>query len=113
LFGITTKTAGNRFHRKEARRSPGVCNVVVVKAAVSWAARWTARRDGYQAPRPLPESVNLIAVRYQATGDAMDTWLQILLGIILFGIAIELAYIGRAIGVTNKRLSALLKHINP
>jgi hypothetical protein len=27
--------------------------------------------------------------------------------------AIELAYIGKAIGQTNKRLSALLKHINP
>ena len=43
----------------------------------------------------------------------MDTWLQILFGIILFGIAIELAYIGKAIGQTNKRLSALLKHISP
>jgi hypothetical protein len=43
----------------------------------------------------------------------MDTWLQILFGIILFGIALELAYIGKAIGQTNKRLSALLKHINP
>ena len=42
----------------------------------------------------------------------MDMWLQILFGIILFGIAIELAYIGKAIGQTNKRLSALLKHIN-
>jgi hypothetical protein len=62
---------------------------------------------------PAAESVNLIPVRYQATGITMDTWLQILFGIILFGIAIELAYIGRAIGVTNKRLSALLKHISP
>jgi hypothetical protein len=43
----------------------------------------------------------------------MDLWLQILLGIILVGIAIELAYIGKAISATNKRLSALLKHINP
>ena len=33
--------------------------------------------------------------------------------VILIGIAIELAYIGKAISVTNKRLSALLKHINP
>jgi hypothetical protein len=43
----------------------------------------------------------------------MDVWLQVLFGIILFAIAIELAYIGRAIGVTNKRLNALLKHISP
>lgn len=43
----------------------------------------------------------------------MDLWLQILFGIILVGIAIELAYIGQAISVTNKRLGALLKHINP
>ena len=43
----------------------------------------------------------------------MDLWLQILFGIILVGIAIELAYIGKAISVTNKRLTALLKHINP
>ena len=31
----------------------------------------------------------------------------------LGSIAIELAYIGKAISVTNKRLGALLKHINP
>ena len=43
----------------------------------------------------------------------MDMWLQILFGIILLGIALELAYIGKAIRVTNKRLSALLKHISP
>ena len=42
----------------------------------------------------------------------MDTWLQILFGIILLGIAIELAF-GKAISVTNKRLTALLKHISP
>lgn len=41
----------------------------------------------------------------------MALWLQILFGIILIGI--ELAYIGKAIGETNKRLSALLKHIKP
>ena len=46
-------------------------------------------------------------------GGIMNFWLQILFGIILVGIAIELSYIGRAIGVTNKRLSALLKHISP
>ena len=40
-------------------------------------------------------------------------WLQILFVIILVGIAIELAYIGKGIGETNKRLSALLKHIKP
>ena len=39
----------------------------------------------------------------------MDLWLQILFGIILVAIAIELAYIGKAISVTNKRLQALLK----
>ena len=43
----------------------------------------------------------------------MELWLQILLGIILIGITVELAYIGKAIGETNKRLSALLKHIKP
>ena len=43
----------------------------------------------------------------------MDMWLQLLFGIILIGIAIELAYVVRAIGETNKRLSALLKHIKP
>jgi hypothetical protein len=48
-----------------------------------------------------------------AKGRTMDMWLQILLGIILIGIAIELGYIGKAIGETNKRLSALLKHIKP
>ena len=40
-------------------------------------------------------------------------WLQILFAIILVGIAIELAYISKRIGETNRRLSALLKHINP
>jgi hypothetical protein len=67
-------------------------------------------------PRPpakAVESVSLIAFRYHVKGRAMDLWLQILFGIILVGIAIELAYIGQAISVTNKRLSALLKHINP
>ena len=43
----------------------------------------------------------------------MDLWLQILFALILIAIAIELAYIGQAINVTNKRLTALLKHINP
>lgn len=43
----------------------------------------------------------------------MDWWLQVLFGIILVGIAVELAYIGRGIIVTNKLLGALLKHIKP
>lgn len=43
----------------------------------------------------------------------MDVWLQILFGIILVGIAIELAYIGRGLITTNKLLGALLKHIKP
>ena len=43
----------------------------------------------------------------------MEMWLQILLGIILVGVAIELAYIGKAIGATNKLLGALLRHIKP
>ena len=43
----------------------------------------------------------------------MDLWLQILLGIILIGIAIELAYIGKAIQATNRLLGTLLKHIKP
>ena len=59
------------------------------------------------------ESVSLIAFRHHTKGHFMDVWLQILFGIILVGIAIELAYIGKAITVTNKRLSALLKHISP
>jgi hypothetical protein len=63
---------------------------------------------GIRRRTPHPESVNLIAVRYHAQGVQWTCgW------IILFGIAIELAYIGKAIGQTNKRLSALLKHINP
>jgi hypothetical protein len=41
----------------------------------------------------------------------MDSWLQILLAVILIGIAIELAYIGKAIKATNRLLGALLKHI--
>jgi hypothetical protein len=40
-------------------------------------------------------------------------WFQILFAIILVGIAIELAYVVRAIGSTNRLLSALLKHIRP
>jgi hypothetical protein len=52
-------------------------------------------------------------VCYPCAGRTMDLWLQILFGIILIGTAIELAYIGKAIGETNKRLSALLKHIKP
>ncbi len=43
----------------------------------------------------------------------MDLWLQLMFAIILIGIAIELAYIGRAIGSTNKLLAALLRHIRP
>lgn len=43
----------------------------------------------------------------------MDNWFQPLLLIILLGIALELAYVVRSIGVTNKRLAALLKHISP
>jgi hypothetical protein len=67
----------------------------------------------YGSPAGAIESVSLIAFRHHAKGRSMDLWLQILFGIILIGIAIELAYIGQAISVTNKRLSALLKHINP
>ena len=40
-------------------------------------------------------------------------WLQILFMIILLGICVELAYITRAIGTTNRLLASLLKHIKP
>jgi hypothetical protein len=43
----------------------------------------------------------------------MDMWLQILFAIILVGIAIELWYVGKAIGTTNRLLASLLKHIKP
>ena len=43
----------------------------------------------------------------------MDLWLQLLFAIILIGIAIELAYIGKALGTTNRLLGALLRHIKP
>ena len=43
----------------------------------------------------------------------MDLWIQLLFAIILIAIAIELAYIGKAIGATNKLLGALLRHIKP
>jgi hypothetical protein len=43
---------------------------------------------------------------------AMD-WMQILLVIILVGICIELAYVVKAIGSTNRLLASLLKHIKP
>jgi hypothetical protein len=45
-------------------------------------------------------------------GVAMD-WMQILFAIILIGIAIELGYVVKAIGSTNRLLAALLKHIKP
>ena len=65
--------------------------------------------------RTLESPIRLICVRsaIHGKGRPMDVWLQIPLGIILVGIAIELAYIGKGIGETNKRLSALLKHIKP
>ena len=40
-------------------------------------------------------------------------WFQILFVIILIGIAIELAYVVRAIKSTNRLLAALLKQIRP
>ena len=40
-------------------------------------------------------------------------WVQILFVIILIGIAIELAYVVRAIKSTNRLLAALLKQIRP
>ena len=40
-------------------------------------------------------------------------WMQILFAIILIGIAIELGYVVKAIGSTNRLLAALLKHIKP
>jgi hypothetical protein len=40
-------------------------------------------------------------------------WMQILLVIILVGICIELAYVVKAIGSTNRLLASLLKHIKP
>jgi hypothetical protein len=43
----------------------------------------------------------------------MELWLQILLVIILIGIAVELAYVVKAIRSTNRLLGALLKHIKP
>jgi hypothetical protein len=44
-------------------------------------------------------------------GEAAMDWMQILLAIILIGIAIELAYVVKAIGSTNRLLASLLKHI--
>ena len=69
-----------------------------------------------------PESVSSLIARHGLTGQAprihrrgraMDLWLQLLFAIILIGIAIELAYIGRALGTTNRLLGALLRHIKP
>ena len=40
-------------------------------------------------------------------------WLQILYIIILVSIAVELWYIRKAIGSTNRLLAGLLKHIKP
>jgi hypothetical protein len=40
-------------------------------------------------------------------------WMQILLVIILLGICVELGYVVKAIGSTNRLLANLLKHIKP
>jgi hypothetical protein len=54
-----------------------------------------------RAPSPFP-----------GMEGAMD-WMQILLVIMLLGICIELAYVVKAIGSTNRLLGSLLKHIKP
>lgn len=46
-------------------------------------------------------------------GEVTVDWMQILFAIILIGIAIELAYVVKAIGSTNRLLAALLKQIRP
>jgi len=50
------------------------------------------------------------AIRSGETRNGLE---QLLFAIVLIGIAIELGYVVKAIGSTNRLLAALLKHIKP